>query len=232
MSSWDRVRSIPWSRALPVKPPSPNADDDETVDSHRERVFRELAREAARDDKEEEKKRKRSSEPLSGGSADGTDFEQQQQPPNGSAAAAPTDLNILGYQGRPYQTSDLIRNLAFGGMIGSITGMCFGFMDGMRSATTSPVLKNASRAAQSKYLFQGTTRSGMVFGAFFAGFHGIKYAVRVLVDPGDAGEIAVGTTLGLGAVVARPETRASLPYAAMLIGMDGFHIMMREYDEK
>lgn len=98
----------------------------------------------------------------------------------------------------------------------------------MRSATSSPVLKSASRSAQAKFIFQGSYRSGMFFGALFSVFHTVKYGVRVLVDPGDVGEIGVGSLVTLGGVVARREWRASLPYAVMLIGMDTFHVVMRE----
>jgi hypothetical protein len=68
----------------------------------------------------------------------------------------------------------------------------------------------------------------MFFGAFFSGFHTVKYGVRVLVDPGDVGEILVGSAVACGAVMAKREWRASLPYALMLIGMDTFHVVMRE----
>jgi hypothetical protein len=68
----------------------------------------------------------------------------------------------------------------------------------------------------------------MFFGAFFSVFHTVKYGVRVLVDPGDVGEIGVGSLVTLGGLVARREWRASLPYAVMLIGMDTFHVVMRE----
>lgn len=68
----------------------------------------------------------------------------------------------------------------------------------------------------------------MFFGVFFSAFHTIKYGVRVLVDPGDAGEIGVGSLITLGGVFVKREWRASLPYAVMMVGMDTFHIVMKE----
>ena len=241
MSSWDRSRSIPWSRAIPVAPATPDGAPED-IDLMKERIWRDLSREAANEQKELERLKE------SGGSNDAN----QQQHMNGSevsnglSVAADTtqqqpisstpqqqkqkqpEVNFLGYVGRPYQTSDLLRNLAFGGTIGSITGMCFGFMDSIRSAQSSELLKSASRSAQGKFIFQGTYRSGMFFGGFFGVFHTIKYGIRVLVDPGDLGEISLASVLACGSVFARREWRASLPYAVMLVGMDSFHCFMRE----
>ncbi|KAL3790017.1 hypothetical protein HJC23_011373 [Cyclotella cryptica] len=242
MSSWDRTRLIPWSRATHPAPPSldnPTAKED--VELNRERVFRDLAREAAVEANDKEEARKRSKQLQNEGDVssssstpsmivDNDKQQQQQQSPNLNAGnnRNEPEKNFLGYAGRPYQTSDLLRNTAFGATIGSITGLCFGFMDSMRSATSSQVLKSASRSAQAKFIFQGSYRSGMFFGAFFSVFHTVKYGVRVLVDPGDVGEIGVGSLVTLGGVMARREWRASLPYAVMLIGMDTFHVVMRE----
>ncbi|KAL7462307.1 hypothetical protein ACHAXS_002688 [Conticribra weissflogii] len=241
MSSWDRTRSIPWSRALPVAPSSPSTERED-VDLNRERVFRDLAREAAKENDAAEKSQRKSgpstnsltdgeSSAASNGfrSGDGiTEQSHEQLAQTLNSTANKPEVNFLGYVGRPYQFSDLLRNTAFGVTIGSITGMCFGFMDSLRSAQTSTLLKNASNSAKGKFIFQGTYRSGMFFGGFFGAFHTVKYGVRILVDPGDAGEIGVGSLVGLGAVFAKREWRASLPYAVMLVGMDTFHVFMRD----
>ncbi|KAL7524298.1 hypothetical protein ACHAXR_001810 [Thalassiosira sp. AJA248-18] len=251
MSSWDRSRSLPWSRAIPVRSTTDASGGNEDVDLMKERIWRDLSREAANEQKEldrerEERKQQQQQVQLmnatTGGggggglmsgessSTDAVMAGMQQQSPNSTTTSTPKEeeTNFLGYIGRPYQTSDLLRNLAFGTTIGSITGMCFGFMDSIRAASSSDLLKVASRSAQGKFVFQGTYRSGMFFGAFFGAFHTIKYGVRVLVDPGDAGEIGLGSVVALGGVVARREWRASLPYAVMLVGMDTFHVFMRD----
>ena len=239
MSSWDRSRSIPWSRAIPVAPATPDGAPED-VELMKERIWRDLSREAANEQKELDRLKEEGgskqqhvnvSNEVAGGTYNATADTTQQQ----SISSTPQqqkqkqpEVNFLGYVGRPYQTSDLLRNLAFGGTIGSITGMCFGFMDSIRSAQSSELLKSASRSAQGKFIFQGTYRSGMFFGGFFGVFHTIKYGTRVLVDPGDLGEISLASVLACGGVFARREWRASLPYAVMLVGMDSFHCFMRE----
>ena len=237
MSSWDRSRNLPWSRAIHVPPADPEMGSED-IELKKERVWRELSREAANEQKEIDAMK------------NGTYVDQQQTSnvegsgvdSNGTAVVGDTqtsklttqqiekqpEVNFLGYVGRPYQTSDLLRNTAFGATIGSITGMCFGFMDSIRSAQSSELLKSASRSAQGKFIFQGTYRSGMFFGGFFGVFHTIKYGTRVLVDPGDLGEITLASIAVCGGVFARRKWRASLPYAVMLIGMDSFHCFMRE----
>jgi len=82
--------------------------------------------------------------------------------------------------------------------------------------------------AKSKYLLQGTTRSGAMFGLFFAGFHSLKYGIRVAADPGMVWETLGAGALSVGALVVKPATRANIPYAGMLIGMDAFSNYMRE----
>ena len=229
MSSWDRTRLIPWSRALPVAPASVAAQAED-VDLNRERVFRDLAREAVKENQLASASLEADGVGTSSSEvSNDTNTQQQQQlklQTNNTASNKP-EVNFLGYVGRPYQTSDLLRNVAFGATIGSITGMCFGFMDSIKSAQASKLLQNASNSAKGKFVFQGTYRSGMFFGGFFGLFHTVKYGVRTLVDPGDGGEIVVGSILGLGAVAFRREWRASLPYAVMLVGMDTFHVFMR-----
>jgi len=240
MSSWDRSRNLPWSRAIHVPPADPEMGAED-IDLKKERVWRELSREAANEQKEIDAikngtyvDQETSNESSSSGVVDSSGMSpasvggtKQQQTSTQQIEKQP-EVNFLGYVGRPYQTSDLLRNTAFGATIGSITGMCFGFMDSIRAAQSSELLKSASRSAQGKFIFQGTYRSGMFFGGFFGVFHTIKYGTRVLVDPGDLGEITLASIAVCGSVFARREWRASLPYAVMLIGMDSFHCFMRE----
>ena len=228
MSSWDRSRLIPWSRAIPVAPATASGDMED-VDLLKERIWRDLSWEAAQEEKER-KEQKRSAAANQDAEVATIDAQQIMQQSSSSITSTESDVekNFLGFVGRPYLTSDLLKNAAFGATIGSITGMCFGFMDSIRSASSSTVLKSASRSAQGKFVFQGTYKSGMFFGAFFGVFHTAKYATRVLVDPGDAGEICAGSLAALGGVMAKREWRVSMPYAVMLVAMDSFHVFMRE----
>lgn len=123
---------------------------------------------------------------------------------------------------------DLLRQAALGGCIGTITGSVFGFMDGMRTAGESSVLQKASNVAKGRYLMQGTTRSATVFGLFFGGFHIVKYGLRVTLEPGEFGEIALSAPVAMGALFAQPATRQAMPYGAMLIAMDTVNLYMRK----
>ena len=224
----------------------------ENVDLMRERIWRDLAREASEYDRQQREllvandnddntsdnnndtRRNSPHDDVTAGA------NENMLPPATTTTASsssstqksnnkpPEEVNFLGYVGRPYQTSDLFRNVAFGATIGSITGMCFGFMDSIRLAQSSDLLKVASKSAQGKFVFQGTYRSGMFFGLFFGAFHAVKFGTRVLTDPGDVGEIGMAGAVTLGGVIAKKEWRASLPYAMMLVAMDSFHVFTRQ----
>lgn len=116
-------------------------------------------------------------------------------------------------------------------MLGAITGSVFGFMDGMRTAGTSKVIQNASNMAKFKYIMEGTTRSATLFGAFFGGFHVLKYGARVAADPGEFAEIAIAAPIVLGGMMTQPALRPAMPYLSMLILMDGVNIFMRNNDD-
>jgi hypothetical protein len=211
MSSWDRSRFLPWSRISEISGPE--------YESAKEGVYRSLNREAAREtDLKNTSKQEQTQNQENQGFIPPEVREAQQK-----------QKGILS-QGVDYNTADLLRSLAFGASIGSITGACFGFMDGMRAAGESPILKKASNMAKTKFLVQGTTRAGATFGMFFAGFHGLKYGLRVVADPGIWWEMAGAGVLSVGAMSSRPGMRANIPYAGMLIGMDAFSNYMKETD--
>ena len=256
MSSWDRSRLIPWSRVIPVAPTTlPSGELNpvtENVDLMRERIWRDLAREASEYDRQQRELlvANDNDDNTSDNNNDTrrnsphddvtTGANENMLPPATTTTASsssstqksnnkpPEEVNFLGYVGRPYQTSDLFRNVAFGATIGSITGMCFGFMDSIRLAQSSDLLKVVSKSAQGKFVFQGTYRSGMFFGVFFGAFHAVKFGTRVLTDSGDVGEIGMAGIVTLGGVIAKKEWRASLPYAMMLVAMDSFHVFTRQ----
>ena len=71
-----------------------------------------------------------------------------------------------------------------------------------------------------------TDHCATLFGVFFSGFHILMYGVRVTLDPGEISEIGIAGTSFKGALMYKPAYRASMPYAVMLILMDGFNLMM------
>lgn len=204
MSSWERARFIPWSK-IP--------QDATDLSDQKERIIREIQREADRKEKAHILEQKRLKELGS----------------SSPSTTTSTSEDALVQTSMPFKWPELFKNLAFGGCIGSITGAVFGFMDGMRLAGQSNVLKNTSNAAKGKFLMQGTTRSASIFGAFFGGFHCVKYGVRVALDPGEYAEIALATAISMGGLVSRPNFRPAVPYASMLIMMDSFHLVMRQF---
>jgi hypothetical protein len=198
MSAWERARHIPWSKI-------PQNDGSSNLEEQREQIFRELQRETIE------------SERLS-------QTRQEAQPTTTSDSTTATTHSTK----IPYSTMEMLKYMAFGGTLGSITGAVFGFMDSMRVAGESSVLKQASNQAKGRYIFQGTTRSSLLFGGFFAGFQMVKYNIRVWVDPGEVVELVGAGVVSISAMAYKPAFRPSIPYAGMLVLMDGAQLAMRK----
>jgi hypothetical protein len=183
------------------------------LSDQKERIFRQLQREADRQQKEREERRQISMDNTAASGQDQT-----------STTSSTLQTGIS------FRWGDLFKSAAFGGCIGAITGSVFGFMDSMRLAGQSEVLKNASDMAKGKYMMEGTTRSATLFGVFFSGFHTVKYGIRVVLDPGEYSEIVLAGGISLGALISKPSFRPAMPYASMLILMDSIHLVMRQFD--
>lgn len=217
MSAWERARYIPWSK-IPKDP--------DNLEQQKERIFRELQRETMENELLQQERH--------GATVPSTTAAASAQQQQDDISSLQTDATKNKQKHKiPFSNMELLRQAAFGGCIGSITGAVFGFMDGMRTSQESVVLKNASNMAKGKFLLQGTTRSATLFGIFFAGFHSTKYGIRVAAnhEPGVGGEItemAGAAILSTSALLYKPAWRPSIPYAVMLIAMDCLHVYMRK----
>jgi hypothetical protein len=60
----------------------------------------------------------------------------------------------------------------------------------------------------------------------------IKYGLKVALDSGEFTQIGVAGALSMGGLMTKPTWRPSMPYAAMLIMMDSFQIIMKEFDKR
>lgn len=189
-------------------------DDPVNLSSEKERIIRQLQREADRQQKEREERR-----------------QEALRAENGDCGETSTSSSSALQTGVMFKWGDLFKSAAFGGTIGAITGSVFGFMDSMRLAGQSEVLKNASDMAKGKYMMEGTTRSATMFGVFFGGFHCVKYGIHVALDPGEYSEIAMAGGISLGALMSKPSFRPAMPYASMLILMDSVHLVMRHFED-
>ena len=220
-SAWDRSRRIPWSRL--DQTPAPPGEKIDYV-SQRERILGTLAREKALAEQEHVallREQKHGSGGKQSASGEETTW-------SSSEADSGAIIKKNSWTAIPFSSAEMIRQATFGVCMGSITGAVFGFMDGMKQAGESTVLKKASNAAKGKFILQGTSRAGIMFGGFFGGFHVAKYGIRVIADPGDYSEITLAGAISMGAMAVKPTTRASMPYAGMLIAMDVFHTYMSE----
>ena len=101
--------------------------------------------------------------------------EQSFQPERSPASADEASTTESSQQPRfPYAHMDLLKQAAFGGCIGTITGAVFGVLDGMRAAGQSAVIKNTSDMAKARFILQGTTHKATLFGVYFGSFHVLR----------------------------------------------------------
>ena len=148
---------------------------------------------------------------------------------NSSSSSSSDSSSIKTVVPLQFEFPSFGRSLLFGGCVGSLSGTAFGFMDSMKTVQESVSLKSLSNSQKGKYIFNGMTRNGMLFGGFFGGYHGLKYVIRTgLGNPGDWAEIITAGTISLGVVAYKPNTRVALPYAFMLLAMDTFNLMARD----
>jgi hypothetical protein len=214
MSSWERSRYIPWDR-IPL-PDTRLRQPDEApplpLEDERERIIRKLQRESIN-----------SVVPSEANTREAMDTSASEAAVVVTPPIAKVDENVV-----IYTHLDLLRQAAFGGCIGTITGSIFGFMDGMRNAGELPILQKASNMAKGRYILQGTTRASVLFGTFFSGYHTLRYGIRVAFNTSEYGEIGLASPIALGTLWAYPPTRHALPYGAMLIVMDSVNLYMRK----
>mmetsp|Transcript_18464 Transcript_18464/g.34271 ORF Transcript_18464/g.34271 Transcript_18464/m.34271 type:complete len:227 (-) Transcript_18464:19-699(-) len=149
---------------------------------------------------------------------------------NSGAKIVKAQPTILGFipTAREFTWGELGRNVLFGVSVGGITGITFGFMDGMKQVQESQSLKSLSNNAKGSYIMRGCGTTGMAFAGFFSGFHAFKYGLRTAFDTGDYGQIGLGGLAALGGLGYFPENRRLLPYGVMLIAMDSFNLLFRE----
>jgi hypothetical protein len=216
MSSWERSRFIPWDRIpLPdTRIRQPDEPPPISLEDQRERIIRQLQRESIYDNKVSTSESESTGETVV--NTDTTTI------PSTDTTTTVDENKVI------YSHMDLLRQAAFGGCIGTITGSVFGFMDGMRGAGESPILQKASNMSKLRYILQGTTRSATLFGTFFGAYHIVRYGIRVAFNPGEYGEIGLASPVALGTLWAYPPTRHALPYGAMLIVMDSVNLYMRK----
>ncbi len=103
----------------------------------------------------------------------------------------------------------------FGLICGTMTGFCFGVVDIVRDPKA---IKTKSIEA-SKKLF----RYSSTFGAFFAGYHGLRETLKLYVPMPPEENVTTAAIVSLLPLVVIPSLRKNLPYAFVMICIDVFN---------
>ncbi|CAM9334595.1 unnamed protein product [Pylaiella littoralis] len=119
-----------------------------------------------------------------------------------------------------WDVTDFGKRMAFGGIVGGVTGITFGAMDGHRAIRDDSTGKFPTRALKTKEFMRLTALSGTIFTGFFCTYQGIKYAAKLGRREDDFWNVLIASAGSFAPMLAVPAMRSRYPYAAILIGMD------------
>ncbi|CAM9628910.1 unnamed protein product [Ascophyllum nodosum] len=119
-----------------------------------------------------------------------------------------------------WDVTDFGRRMAFGGIVGGITGIAFGATDGHRSIRDDKMGKFPTTALKTKEFMRLTALSGTIFTGFFCTYQGVKYGATLVRKEDDFWNVLIASVISFAPMVPFPVMRNRYPYAAVLVGMD------------
>eukprot|EP00752_Nemacystus_decipiens_P007178 g6427.t1 len=136
------------------------------------------------------------------------------------AGAEGTPSNNDGEAEIAWDVTDFGKRMAFGGIVGGVTGITFGAMDGHRAIRDDATGKFPTTALKTKEFTRLTALSGTIFTGFFCGYQGLKYAAKLARKEDDFWNVLIASAGSFAPMAAIPAMRSRYPYAAILIAMD------------
>lgn len=110
--------------------------------------------------------------------------------------------------------------MAFGGIVGGVTGITFGAMDGHRVIRDDGVGKFPTTALKTKEFMRLTALSGTIFTGFFCTYQGVKYGAKLARGEDDFWNVLIASAGSFAPMLPFPAMRSRYPYAAILVAMD------------
>ncbi|CAM9171236.1 unnamed protein product [Ectocarpus sp. 6 AP-2014] len=119
-----------------------------------------------------------------------------------------------------WDVTDFGKRMAFGGIVGGVTGITFGAMDGHRAIRDDSMGKFPTTALKTKEFTRLTALSGTIFTGFFCTYQGMKYGAKLARKEDDFWNVLIASAGSFAPMLAVPAMRSRYPYAAILIAMD------------
>ncbi|CAM9327853.1 unnamed protein product [Ectocarpus fasciculatus] len=136
----------------------------------------------------------------------------------GGGEAPPLDKD--GEAEIAWDVTDFGKRMAFGGIVGGVTGITFGAMDGHRAIRDDSTGKFPTTALKTKEFTRLTALSGTIFTGFFCTYQGMKYGAKLARKEDDFWNVLIASVGSFAPMLAVPAMRSRYPYAAILIAMD------------
>ncbi|CAM9148027.1 unnamed protein product [Ectocarpus sp. 13 AM-2016] len=136
----------------------------------------------------------------------------------GGGEAPPLDKD--GEPEIAWDVTDFGKRMAFGGIVGGVTGITFGAMDGHRAIRDDSMGKFPTTALKTKEFTRLTALSGTIFTGFFCTYQGMKYGAKLVRKEDDFWNVLIASAGSFAPMLAVPAMRSRYPYAAILIAMD------------
>jgi hypothetical protein len=104
------------------------------------------------------------------------------------------------------------RHIVFGGVIGGLTGVCFGSVD---------VVKDVKgMVAKRKEAVETVMRYSYRFGAFYSAFQGVLHAAELYSGQPRTNNILGAAFVTIAPMAVVPSLRSLMPYSALLVVLD------------
>ncbi|CAM9162992.1 unnamed protein product [Ectocarpus sp. 4 AP-2014] len=136
----------------------------------------------------------------------------------GGGEAPPLDKD--GEPEIAWDVTDFGKRMAFGGIVGGVTGITFGAMDGHRAIRDDSMGKFPTTALKTKEFTRLTALSGTIFTGFFCTYQGMKYGAKLARKEDDFWNVLIASAGSFAPMLTVPAMRSRYPYAAILIAMD------------
>lgn len=121
-----------------------------------------------------------------------------------------------------FSMESMKNRLAFGAVIGSVTGASFGVVDAVKGIAEGSAFGHKLSTNRAKYTFGATmvAQSGLLFGCWYSTYFSCKYGIELLRKQDDFGNALGGGIIATIPLAVIPSLRRHITYGVLLIGMD------------
>ena len=121
-----------------------------------------------------------------------------------------------------FSIESMKNRLAFGAVIGTVTGASFGVVDAVKGIAEGSAFGHKLNTSRAKYTFGATmvAQSGLLFGCWYSTYFACKYGIELIRKQDDFANALGGGFIASVPLAVFPSLRRNITYGALLVGMD------------